>query len=338
MRKVFLVALALPALFAPRPGWHTGHGAVHSCPGVAASRCVQATSWAATVPWRGCGACLPHDTIAALPQGGVALQVTVAVERPARARRAVRWPPTIRARDIGAGFEGVSRRYGVYQLFARSGASEVYVWAFFGRAHPSARRVAAANAELRTVRLRRAPARDPWQLHCASMPRERTLPAPVRRDTLRFFPWIRPAAKGLRAGPVVLVALSSRSSITRDGDVRDSGGYYLHRALFAISPAYGAALAISGRRLGAPARRTVLGFSTDGANTCTVRSPVVSCGTRPLRFDRALRVPRGTVWRIVRSELRIGRTGCFRVDVRGRGLHRSLPLAVPGPDYGTPGW
>jgi hypothetical protein len=118
-----------------------------------ASRCVQTASWAATIPWRGCGACLPHQMIAALPRDGIMLQVTVAVERPLVARRAL-WPPTIRARDVGAGFEGVARRYGVYQLFARFGQVEAYVWAFFGRSRPTAAQLAAANRELETVRLR----------------------------------------------------------------------------------------------------------------------------------------------------------------------------------------
>ena len=150
-----LVVLSLaPALFAPHPGWHVGHGRVHACRGVSASRCVQATSWAATIPWRGCRECLPHQTIAALPRDGIALQVTVARERPLVAKRALRWPPLLRARDVTAGFEGVPHRYGVYQLFARFGRIEAYVWAFFGRARPTAEQLAAANAELRTVRLR----------------------------------------------------------------------------------------------------------------------------------------------------------------------------------------
>lgn len=152
----FLAALALlPPLFAAHPGWHIGHARVHACPGVAVSSCVQATAWAATTRRRDCGECLPHRTIAALPPDGIALQVTVSVEHPLVARRAPAWPPTIRARDITAGFEGVPRRYGVYQLFARFGRLEAYVWAFFGRARPTAAQLAAGNAELRTVRLRR---------------------------------------------------------------------------------------------------------------------------------------------------------------------------------------
>jgi hypothetical protein len=77
--------------------------------------------------------------------------VTGARERPLVARQALGWPPLIRARDVMAGFEGVPRRYGVYQLFARFGHVEVYVWAFLGRARPTAAQLAAANAELRTA-------------------------------------------------------------------------------------------------------------------------------------------------------------------------------------------
>ncbi len=183
-----------------------------------------------------------------------------------------------------------------------------------------------------------ASAGNPWQLRCRSMPAERPLPVPLRAVASRFFPWVRPATLGLRAGPVYLVALSSRTSIARDGDELDSASYYLHRALVAIAPRYTGAVTVTGRRLGRPGRRTSLGFSTDGASSCTVRSPVVSCGTRPLRFASRLRIAPRRGWRIVRTELRIGRTGCFRIDVSGRALQRSIPLAVPGPDYGTSGW
>ena len=43
-------------------------------------------------------------------------------------------------------------------------------------------------------------------------------------------------------------------------------------------------------------------------------------------------------WRIVQTELRIGRTGCFTITASGHNLHAVIPLSVPGPDYGTPGW
>ncbi len=183
-----------------------------------------------------------------------------------------------------------------------------------------------------------ASAGNPWRLRCPSMPAEQRLPAPLRTAALRFFPWVRPAADGLHSGPVWLVALSSRTAVSRDGDDRDSANYYLHRALVAIDPSYSGAVTVTGHRLGQRGRRTSLGFSTNGATRCTVDPPTVSCGSRPLRFAPGLRIAPLAGWRIVETELRIGRTGCFRITASGRGLRRSIPLSVPGPDYGTPGW
>ena len=123
---------------------------------------------------------------------------------------------------------------------------------------------------------------NPWNLKCASMPAEQQAPAPLRIAALRFFPWIRPAAEALHSGPVYLVALSSKTAISRDGDSTDSSAYYLHRALIAIAPSYQARVAVTGHRLGESRRRATLGFSTNGATACTVNPPDVSCGTRPL--------------------------------------------------------
>jgi hypothetical protein len=170
------------------------------------------------------------------------------------------------------------------------------------------------------------------------MPAERPAPAPLRTAALGFFPWVRPAAQALHSGPVYLVALSSKTAISRDGDTTDSSGYYLHRALIAVAPGYRGHLIFTGRRLGKSKRRSALGFSTNGATACTVDPPDVSCGSRPLRFARALTVGSGMAWRIVQTELRIGRTGCFTITASGRGLHAVIPVAVPGPDYGTTGW
>jgi hypothetical protein len=183
-----------------------------------------------------------------------------------------------------------------------------------------------------------AAAADPWNLHCAAMPAEQPTPKPVAAEALRFFPWVKPAAQALRAGPVYLVALSSHTRIARDGDMRDSHGYYSHRALIAVAPSYEGAVTISGGRLGRPGPRTTLGFSTGGANHCTVSNPVVTCGSRRLPYASHLRVARDRGWRIAETELRIGRTGCFRVTATGANLHVRIPLAVPGPDWGTPGW
>ncbi len=165
------------------------------------------------------------------------------------------------------------------------------------------------------------------------------MPAAVRAAALTFFPWIRPAEKGLRAGPVYLVALSSNTSISRDGDDTDGAGYYLHRALIAIAPSQSGSVTITGNRIGSSGRRTDLGFSTNGATSCTVKAPDVSCvGRRPLQFASTLRIQPHSGWRIVRTELRIGRTGCFQLTATGPALRQTIPLAIPGPDYGTPGW
>jgi hypothetical protein len=198
--------------------------------------------------------------------------------------------------------------------------------------------VAAACAALLMVGGSASAGGNPWNLRCASMPAEQQAPAPLRVAALRFFPWIHPAAKALHSGPIYLVALSSKTAISRDGDPTDSSDHYLHRALIAVAPSYQARLTITGHRLGKSTRRAALGFSTDGATTCTVNPPNVSCGSRPLRFAPALTIKPRTGWRIVQTELRIGRTGCFAITAAGRSLHAVMPLSVPGPDYGTTGW
>jgi len=179
---------------------------------------------------------------------------------------------------------------------------------------------------------------NPWDIRCASVPAERPAPAPLRAAALRFFPWIRPAAKALHSGPVYLVALSSKTAISRDGDSRDSADYYLHRALIAVAPSYRARVSVTGHRLGTSKLRASLGLSTTGATSCTVDPPDVSCGSRPLHFARSLVIAPRAGWRIVETELRIGRTGCFAISASGNGLHAVIPLSVPGPDYGTTGW
>ena len=140
------------AVFAALGGWHVGAGHVHACPGMPASRCVQVSSWAATVPWRDCGECLPQKTIDALPPDGIAVEVVLSVERPLTAQRTIAWPPRITAARL-SGIEGIPNKVGVYQLFTRvAGGKEAYVWAFFGRGRPTRSQIARANAELATVR------------------------------------------------------------------------------------------------------------------------------------------------------------------------------------------
>jgi hypothetical protein len=169
------------------------------------------------------------------------------------------------------------------------------------------------------------------------MPLEQPLPSVLERAARAFSPWIGKHEGGLRAGPVYLVAGSYRTAISRDGDPDDGNGNYLHRALIAVAPSYPGDVQIGGRRLGPPGPRTTLGFSTDGASGCTVRANDVLCDHRLFRFARSLAIAGRAGWRIVRTELRIGRTGCFELSATGNGLHVASPLSVPGPDWPKPG-
>lgn len=166
-------------------------------------------------------------------------------------------------------------------------------------------------------------------LRCPSMPLEQPLPAPLARAERAFVPWGGSAVpRGLAAGPVYLVAGSYRTAISRDGDFTDSSGAYLHRALVAVAPSFSGPVTITGGPLKAG---VALGFSTDGAIHCSVEKAGVICVPRPLRFVRRLTVRGGYGWRIVRTELRIPETGCFRLTASGAGLQRTIPLAVPSP-------
>jgi len=178
---------------------------------------------------------------------------------------------------------------------------------------------------------------NPWDLHCPSMPLEQPLHSVLERAARAFSPWIGRGEGGLGGGPVYLVAGSYRTAISRDGDYDDGRGNYLHRVLVAVAPSYSGDVVVTGRRLGAPGPRTTLGFSTDGADRCIVRGNGVNCGHRLHRFARSLTIAGREGWRIVRTELRIGRTGCFEVSATGNGLHVAIPLSVPGPDWPKPG-
>src|SRR6266852_3987469 len=92
-----------PVRFPSRPGWHIGVGKVHACPGVPRTRCAQVWSFAATDPWRDCIGCQPHRLLAILPPDGIAIQVSLSVERPPVAKRVLAWPPRVDATDLGAG-------------------------------------------------------------------------------------------------------------------------------------------------------------------------------------------------------------------------------------------
>jgi hypothetical protein len=139
--------------FRASPGWQVGHTRPHTCVGVSRSRCVQGETWAATIRYRDCGACSPpHKTLAALPPSGIVIQVTRAREHPPYGPLGS-WPPTLRAAQAVRPFEGERGHIAVIQRFVRSSNGvehSLFVW--FGRGHPTARQIARANAELRTVR------------------------------------------------------------------------------------------------------------------------------------------------------------------------------------------
>ena len=85
--------------------------------------------------------------------GGILIQLSNSRERrPARAPMG-QWPVRILRRDlITGGGEGIPRDVGYAQWFVRSAGVEHYLWVWFGRAQPTRRQLARANAELRTVR------------------------------------------------------------------------------------------------------------------------------------------------------------------------------------------
>jgi hypothetical protein len=145
------VSLA-PAHFAPAAGWQQREGRVHACVGVSASRCLQVTSIASTTRFRDCLECLPHHTVAAMHARDIAIQLTVAVEHPLRAKRTFAWPPRVRRRTVVAPFEGLPAQIGVYQGTTLVGRREVSVFIVFGRAVPTDRQLKRANAELRRLR------------------------------------------------------------------------------------------------------------------------------------------------------------------------------------------
>ena len=139
--------------FDENPGWHVGAKGAHTCVGVPASRCSQALSWASTTPLRDCAGCVPHKTLAKLPANGILIHATRSLEKPLVAKQKLAWPPVVHATQVN-GLEGLPARIGVYQRFVRVGDTEVMLFVFFGRSHPTAAQLKSANAELRSSSLR----------------------------------------------------------------------------------------------------------------------------------------------------------------------------------------
>jgi hypothetical protein len=140
-----------PARFPARAGWHVGAGHVHACTDMARDRCAQAGSWATTGEWRDCTECLPQRTLARLPSDGIAMTLVVG-RGPNAPKQRLDWPPPLRAGDAKS-LEGLPARIGVIQRSGRLHGFTAYLFAFFGRARPTAAQLARAQAELARVEL-----------------------------------------------------------------------------------------------------------------------------------------------------------------------------------------
>jgi hypothetical protein len=88
-----------------------------------------------------------------MPAAGIAIQISVAIERPPRVGRTFAWPPQVSRATVQASFEGLPRRIGVYQNSTMVGTREVFVFVYFGRSKPTVRQLNAANTELQRARL-----------------------------------------------------------------------------------------------------------------------------------------------------------------------------------------
>jgi hypothetical protein len=129
---------------APRPTFHAAPGWQAGSSG--------SRAWASTVAYRDCRDCVPpHRTIAALPPNGVIIQL--ASVRSRLSRDVGSWPPRIRLHDVQPGFEGVPYRYGFCERSVQNGRVVRWVYVWFGRARPTPRQLAKANAELARLSL-----------------------------------------------------------------------------------------------------------------------------------------------------------------------------------------
>jgi hypothetical protein len=139
------------ATFASAPGWDTGT----TGPAKEQPDGQQTMTWASTVPYRDSGFQLPpRDTIEQLPPDGIVIdaQLFGPVER---YERNAEPPFRIEQAEREFPWEGQVGEVPLYSIGGRvHGQSyEVSIWVFFGRNHPTAEQVAAADAELARLNL-----------------------------------------------------------------------------------------------------------------------------------------------------------------------------------------
>jgi hypothetical protein len=143
-----------PAAFSAADGWDTGtSGAAKVQPDGQ-----QTWTWASTVPYRDEPfQFLPHKTLAALPPGGIVIDVQLLGpdQRPSAAKSPLQIAPA----DGPGSMEGLTPPYSLYSTGGRVAGQDydADVSVLFGREHPTAEQFARANAELARLELPRWP-------------------------------------------------------------------------------------------------------------------------------------------------------------------------------------
>jgi hypothetical protein len=151
-RGDFYAGQVEPATFQAADGWDTGStGAAEIQPDGQ-----QTMSWASTTPYRDSGFQFPpHETLAALPPGGIVLTVRLD-QHGSEGGPPVKSPFWLSDFEEGS-FEGLGPESGPRSFRGRYAGYDVEIWALFGREHPTPEQLARAQAELDRLELPRWP-------------------------------------------------------------------------------------------------------------------------------------------------------------------------------------
>jgi hypothetical protein len=142
-----VAATPLQPAFPATPGWYaraTSAAFAHEPPCAAV----------ATIAPRERPCAFPHRTVAALPPVGVLVRVVAYGDLPRDVPRA-RLPLALAEAPVQHCFEGLDCRYAFQQLLVRVRGQALWVWAIYGRAHPSPAQRAAAAREVARLTLTR---------------------------------------------------------------------------------------------------------------------------------------------------------------------------------------